>query len=59
MLQKNDGVELKFAAQLDDQGLICFENKIYVVGGVDVTRAVGERALIHFLNLFDHSALFR
>jgi hypothetical protein len=53
MLQKNDWVELKFAAQLRDQGWICFKNEIDVIGRVKMTWTVREWSLIHFLDLLD------
>src|SRR5271157_2148011 len=59
MLQKNDRIELKFAAQLRDQRRVSFEDEIDVVRRVEVTWAVSERTLFHLLDLLHGGTLFR
>ena len=59
MLQKNHRVQLKFVAELCDQGGLSFEDEVDIVGRIDVPRAIRERALIRFLDLLDRRALFR
>src|SRR5271165_5831859 len=59
MLQKNDRIELKFAAQFRDQRRLSFEDEIDVVRRVEMTRAVSERTLFHLLDLLHRGTLFR
>jgi len=58
MLQKNDGIEFKLVPQFCDKGWVGFKNEISVVRRVDMPGAVSQRALVHFLYLFDFSPLF-